>query len=411
MIGFFVAAFVMAVNGCDGSGSDSTPSPPADDGVAQDLTALANEVSTANGGRAAILYVETPDHVWQTTSGLADVAGNTPATIEDRVEIGSASKMFLAVTLLRLAEEGRLSLEDPLTQWFDQAVLDTLTGGNGSKLLLRHLMSHATGMGDHLNFAPDETVLQTYGVTGEQVYMPQDLLDNTLAITLNPVDENYDFPWFTLQDANGASYADYDSVPNSAYSNTGYIMLGMIVEAVTGLRYEDVIQQQILDPLDMGDTVFGTNDAQATLTGYALGLDISGENPVRTSPTLSWSAGQMISTTADMARFLSVAMTGGLFAQEKTLEMWKTQYFKPLLYLEARYGLGLYKINVDGVGTVYGHDGQVFGAVALMAYDAATGNIYTAAVNNSQYVSVDNDPNASIWELVRKIHDIVVVAP
>ena len=62
--------------------------------------------------------------------------------------------------------------------------------------------------------------------------------------------------------------------------------------------------------------------------------------------------------------------------------------------------------ELDGVGTVYGHDGQVFGAVALVAYDVATGDVYSAAVNNSQYVSVDGQVPSTIWELVPKLHKI-----
>lgn len=403
---FSLVALVLL--GCGGGGSSSGSSkppvqPPADS-VEQELNALAKDISMANGGRAAILYVETPDKVWQVVAGKADVASGVDAKIEDRVEIGSVSKVFLAVTILRLVEQGTLSLEDPLTQWFELSELDALTSGNGSGLVVRHLLGHASGMGDYLNFATDETVLQTYGLTGHEVYTPQGLIDKTIDLTSNPVE--YIFPFFSLQDVDGKSYPDYDSIPQSAYSNTGYVMLGLIAEAVTGLRYEDLIQQQILDPLDLDDTLFGTNGEKATLTGYALGLSVSGEEPVRSSPSLTWSAGQIISTTENLAQFFSVAISGGLFDQQKTLELWKNDYYKPLFKLFP-YGLGLEKRDITGVGTVYGHDGQVLGAVALIAHDPTTGNTYTVAVNNSQYVSPDKDAEKGIWDLVLNIQQVL----
>jgi len=237
--------------------------------------------------------------------------------------------------------------------------------------------------------------------------MPEDLIEITVELTRNPVDPEHQFPWFTPQNADGNSYPDYDSIPFSAYSNTGYVMLGMIVQAVTGERYEDMIRQEIIDPLGLGDSGFGTDGVQADLTGYALGLEVSGEEPVFSSPTLTWSAGQIISTPSDLARFLSALYNGELFDQPETLEMWKTEYYKPLFQVqELPYGLGIFMREIDEVGTVYGHDGQVLGAVALVAYDVATGDVYSAAVNNSQYASVDGTADASIWELVQKLHKI-----
>ena len=132
-----------------------------------------------------------------------------------------------------------------------------------------------------------------------------------------------------------------------------------------------MIRQEIIDPLGLEDTGFGTNEVRPDLTGYALGLDVSGEEPVISSPTLTWSAGQIISTPPDLAHFLSALYNGELFDQAETLDMWKSEYYKPL-FQETPYGLGIYMREMDGVGTVYGHDGQVLGAVALVAYTVPT---------------------------------------
>ncbi len=400
-LGLLLASLLLL--GCSDSNNSSRPK----DEAPSELAALAEDISSANGERAAILHILTAEgKAWDVVAGMANVATQTPAKLGDLAEVGSVSKVFLAVTVLRLIEQGTLSLEDPLTQWFDEAQLDALTTNNGAKLILRHLLNHSSGIGDYLNFAPDETVLETYGVTGERSYMPEELIEFTVELTRNPVDPEHQFPWFTPQDAGGNSYPDYDSIPSSAYSNTGYVMLGMIVQAVTGERYEDMIRQEVIDPLGLEDTGFGTDGDRPDLTGYALGLDVSGEEPVISSPTLTWSAGQIISTPPDLARFLSALYNGELFDQAETLDMWKSKYYKPL-FQETPYGLGIFMKELDGVGTVYGHDGQVFGAVALVAYDVTTGDVYSAAVNNSQYMGVDGGGElASIWELVQKLHKI-----
>ena len=303
-----------------------------------------------------------------------------------------------------MVEEGMLSLDDPIEQWIDPAQLDELSGGFADELLLRHLLNHSTGIGDYLNFDTDESTLRTYGVDGTTVYMPQDHIDKTLELTREPVNPAFAFPAFTRENADGQSYPSYDAIPFSSYSNTGYVMLGMIIEAVSGDRYEDMIRQMVLEPLGLEDTGFGTEDAQADLTGYALGLDFSGEDPVYMSPTLSWAAGQTISTTADLTKLVKGIVEGSLFKEDATLNMWKNQYYKALNG-SLPYGLGVFMLDIDGVGTVYGHEGQVFGAVALVAYDTTTGDAYSAAVNNSQYQSYKGD-QPSIWELAAALRQI-----
>ena len=409
----FLMSLALIVGCSDGSDHKPGATTPPEQVVPAALTSLAEDISEANHGRAAILHVSTASgNVWDVAAGLANVETGEEAEFGDQVEIGSASKVFLAVTVLRLVEQGLLDLDDPVQQWIDVEQLDALTGGNGAQVRLRHLLNHATGMGDYLNFTTDNGVMEFYGISGERAYAPEEHIQQAIEFTRNPVDTapEYAFPLFTLQDANGQSYSDYDSIPFSTYSNTGYVMLGLIVQAVTGERYEDIIEQEVLDPLGLEDTGFGTDGLRADLTGYAVGLEFSGEQPVVMSPTLSWSAGQMVSTTTDLGRFLSGAISGETFDKPETLELWQQQYFKNLDG-DIPYGLGIMKWEFGGIGTVFGHNGQVFGAVALMAYDVTTGNIYTAAVNNSQYVSVDGDTSPSIWELMLKMHQIAVDNP
>ncbi len=401
--------FAAILTGCD-DGSDRTGRDTAvGDPAPEALVSLAQDVSRANGGRAAIIHVTTAEgKIWEVAAGLADVSGERKAEIGDIVEIGSVSKVFLAATVLRLVEQGLLGLDDPVSQWMDLSDLDALTGGNGAPIRLRHLLNHSTGMGDYLNFSDDNNVvLERYGITGDTSYTPQELIDITIDLTEEPVPGGKTFPIFTLQDYKGESYPDYDALPVSWYSNTHYVMLGLIVQSITGERYEDVIRQEVIEPLALKNTSFGTDGDRADLKGYALGLAVSGENPVTMSPTLSWAAGQTVSTVADLAVFVKALYNGELFDRAETLELWKNQYFKPLEG-QVPYGLGIMRFDLYGpeVGVFYGHDGQVFGAVALMAYQVETGDVYAVAVNNSQYRSVDNGEDGNPWELAPKLREI-----
>jgi D-alanyl-D-alanine carboxypeptidase len=337
-----------------------------------------DEVSEKYGGRAIVLYSQRGDQpAWSHVAGYQNGADGPLARWDDQVEIGSATIMFTAAAILLLEEDGALSLSDSLTTYFDESLLDDLSGGGGAKLQVRHLLTHTSGIGDYVNVGSDERVLTYYGITGERTYSPADLLELARNYTLHPTDYpelSILAPAFTLR---STGLDSYDELTHNSYSNTGYIMLGMIIEQASGLTYERFLHERIFGPLGMERTGLGTEGAKSTWIGHATGVT---SEPVRTSPSFLWSAGAIVSTAPDMARFLRGAIGGKLFRNDATGEEWRTQDYIPLLGV-LPYGRGLMRFY-----TYLGHVGQAFGAKFSGVYDPDKDHVVVVAIGDSQKI-------------------------
>ena len=310
-------------------------------------------------------------------------------TGKEHFAIGSVSKLFTSVSIPRLSETDALDLEAPLTDFFDSELLGVLVGGekgDTSKLKVRHLLNHSTGMGDYINIGTDAEALKLYGTTGDRVYKPMELIELCKSYTENPSQLPKDhppLPWKTLRgDTPEETLEDYDAMPGAFYSNTGFIMLGMIIEKASGMKYQEYVKQNILDPLKLTGIGFGTLGAKSDFTGYATGIVTES---VVMSPSFAWNAGEIIATASDLADFLDAALAGRLFKKESTLTFWKTKGFLPLMGVDflPKYGHGLMRKTVGDL-EIFGHDGQTFGATALVARCEKLGATIVLARNDSQ---------------------------
>lgn len=370
--------FAFTAFACDARGTDETepaiPPQMAPDAIAADI----DQVSEKSGGRAILLYSQRGDQpAWSHVAGHSNGADGPLARWDDRFEIGSATMMFTAAATLLLVEDGALSLTDPLTTYFDEALLDDLTRGGGAKLQVRHLLMHTSGIGDYLNAGSDAQVLAHYGVHGEGTYTFEELLQLARSYTLHP--EDYPdlsilAPAFTLR---SEGLESYDELTHNSYSSTGYIMLGMIIERASGLTYDRFLRERIFEPLGMRHTGVGTEDVRPAWVGHSTGVI---EGPVMASPSLTRSAGAIVSTAPDMVRFLRGAIGGKLFANDETAEAWRTQDYIPLFGI-LPYGRGLMRFD-----TYLGHLGQTFGAKFSGCYDPQKDHAVVVAVAEAQKI-------------------------
>jgi len=188
-------------------------------------------------------------------------------------------------------------------------------------------------------------------------------------------------PAFTLQ---SAGIDTYDDCPYASYSNTGFIMLGAIIEAASGLSWVDYVASEIFARANMSASSFLTEGAPS-VTGYASGL---WQGPVAMPPTLAWSAGEIVSTARDLALFMRGAMEGALFDSPETLQLWlgaPRHEFHGVL----EYGYGLMRIPLGALvpgadGELLGHGGQTFGFQSGIFYDPVSGTVYVMLENDSQ---------------------------
>jgi len=332
-------------------------------------------------GRAvAWRAVGSDGNFWEGAIGSRDGVAGDDATVLDKFDIGSATKMFTAVSILQLVEQEELHLDDPIANFVDVQLLDQLVAGHGAKLHVRHLLNHRSGMGDHINLADDATVLGIYGTEGDRVYTPRDLIDITISYSDPQVvggRPDVPFPVFTL-DSEGVN--SFDEITITSYSNTGYVLLGLVVESVSGKDWEDYVQDHILDPLGMNNTGFGTRGAVSDWVGHASGIT---DGPVRMSPSLAWSAGTVVSTVHDMTVFLNAAVEGDVFEHVGTGRDFRED---DVLSLGGIYPYGFGQMQI--VPDCFGHLGQTFGAEFVGCHAHQANTTVVAAFGDSQAIDM-----------------------
>ena len=257
------------------------------------------------------------------TSGVADTARRAPVDAGDHFRAGSITKIFVATVVLELVGEGRLSLSDTVAKRLPGLV------PNGARITLRELLQHTSGLYDYTD---DPRLFAPY-LSGNLAYAwrPRQLVK--LAVSHKPV-------W-----PPGRVWS---------YSNTNYVLLGLIVQAVTKDTLGGELERRILRPLGLHDTRFasGTQILPPAAHGYFDGRDISG-----LSGSSYWAAGAMVSTAGDLARFLS-ALLGGKLLRPQQLRTMETT--RPINSGPNGYGLGLIHV-VTSCGRAWGHNGIVPG--------------------------------------------------
>ena len=205
--------------------------------------------------------------------GVGDIATKTPMAVNDHIRIASITKTFVAVTTLRLVDQGKLKLDDSLATWIEGIP-------NGDRITIRQLLGMRSGIFD---FTSDEKFLADFTADPLMAFSPEDVV----AIVKRH---------------------EPDFVPGEkvSYCDTNYIFLGMIIEKVTGRPVEDVIRDEIIVPLKLAETSFPTTPAmpEPYARGYYAGEDGKGEirDYTATNPAVAWTAGAMISTLGDLKR-------------------------------------------------------------------------------------------------------------
>jgi D-alanyl-D-alanine carboxypeptidase len=308
--------------------------PPLDSqALAQAIARLPSSQETA-----ALIGVTGRSGHWSGTSGLADRATGDPARPGDEFRIGSMSKTFIATVVLQLAAEHRISLARPV-----QDYLPGLLRADDPPVTVAELLNHTSGLG------PADGIVQT---GDPQWFLRHRLGTYTTGQLLGPVlKQPLIFPPGTRQQYNGVNY----------------IVLAMLIQQITGHSYAAEIQQRILGPLGMHHTYTPTTDPAMPgpyLHGYdrpfrdatAPLTDISEQNP-----SLYGAQGAMISTTADLDRFITALFRGRLLPPARLNDMFTIPAAASGPF---RYSMGLLAYTFPNGVTVWGHTGETPGYVS-----------------------------------------------
>ncbi|GAA2925997.1 serine hydrolase domain-containing protein [Streptomyces thioluteus] len=330
-----MSSVVLAAVGATGAVAD----PVADPGVRDDAgvrAALQRTVAAGAPGAFAVIRdgEGTPRSV---AVGKANLDG-TPMNADWRFRVGSNTKMFTAVLVMHLAEQGRIDLDKPLRGYLPAGTLP-----EGWNMTVRQVMQHRSGIYDHTNDLLEQPGEETTSAFEKRirntVYKPAELA----ALSVK----------HGKQSTPGTQYA---------YSNTNYLLLGMAVEHLTARAYADVLREEIIEPLGLEQTSFVVPDktiAGPHITGYLTNDDRSKPllDSTESNGSWVWSAGAVISSAADMDRFVG-ALLGGRLVSDASLRQMTAVLPTPTAKIA--YGLGLREVSLS-CGKVYGHGGIVQG--------------------------------------------------
>ncbi|WP_158845250.1 serine hydrolase domain-containing protein [Streptomyces sp. NRRL WC-3742] len=312
---------------------------------------------TAAGAAASFGEVVDEDGVRRAGSGVSDLRTGAPVRPDGRYRVGSITKVFTSTTVLQLVGEHRIGLDDPVESYLPGLV------PNGAHITIRQLLNHSSGVWDPTN-EPDGGVFPTFtNVADARKWIEGGGFKDSVPRDKVVAAATAHAPYF----APGTSFH---------YSNTNFILLGMVIEKVTGNAYTREIEARILRPLGLTRTYFpgaSTDIRGPHAHGYVTLVDGTGPTAPRTdydiseqSVTWATSAGELISTTDDLIRFEKALLAGRLLKQEQMAAMRTTIPMTPDgSPSTANYGLGLARVDLS-CGPVYGHDGSMPGYLSQM---------------------------------------------
>jgi D-alanyl-D-alanine carboxypeptidase len=336
------AVVLVATSGCadESKPQSSTTSPPAtsetakpmNDALAQRLDAAVNQAMTAAGIPGAIVGIWGPDGDYVRAFGVADKTTREPMKADFYSRIGSVTKTFTVTAVLQLVDQGKLRLDDPIAEFVDGVPL-------GDKITLRQLARMQSGL---FNYSASPEFQQAMFADPRHPFTPRELLNYALAQP-NPFPPGEGFE----------------------YCNTNTILLGLVVQKVSGQPLNAYIEDEILAPLGMSHTSFPTTNAfpEPHAQGYTV-QTADGKETTATDwdPSWGWAAGAMISTLDDMRIWAPALATGKLLTPQMQEQRLQT-VGQPGMPPQDGYGLGIFNL-----GGWIGHNGSLPGYQTVTVY-------------------------------------------
>jgi len=268
------------------------------------------------------------------TAGVADLRTKAKVPVDGQVRIGSNTKAFVAVVVLQLVGEGRVDLDAPIETYLPGLVRGD--GIDGRRITVRQLLQHTSGLPNYTAYLSEDIVELPH------VYRePRELLDLALA-----------------------HKASFEPGARWEYSNTNYVLAGLLIQKVTGRPVAEEITKRIIQPLGLRDTYFPGVGEQDIRGRHPKGYHPTSDGKLRDitemDPSWGWAAGQMIGTPSDLNRFFSALFAGKLLRPAELAQL-RTTVEAPDSWPGARYGLGVISTPLSCGGLVWGHGGDIPG--------------------------------------------------
>ncbi|WP_327257598.1 serine hydrolase domain-containing protein [Streptomyces sp. NBC_01244] len=295
--------------------------------------------------------------------GVADKATGAPMTDRLNMRIGSETKTFTVTAMLKLVDEGKIGLDDPIGKYVDGVP-------NGDRITLRELAGMRSGL---FNYSADEDFFKALTSDPQRPFTPQELL-------------GYSFKHPVLFEPN----AKFD------YCNTNLILIGLVVEKISGQTLADYITEEVIEPAGLKNTLFPTGAEFPTphAQGYT-DQTASGktEDAADWDPSWGWAAGAMISDLTDLRQWAKVLATGELLTPATQAERLDVVPALP----GTGYGLGIF--NVQGW---IGHNGSLPGYQSLTVYDPQS-KATLVVLLNTDISAEGEEPSTLFGQAITKI--------
>lgn len=309
-----------------------------------------------HGFPAAVGSVGDGRRTWDVVSDRRDAFGARVPT-DGYVRVGSNSKTYLAVVVLQLVEEGEVGLDEPVETYLPGLLRGE--GIDGAAITVRQLLQHTSGLPEYLEHGEIEVAEGP----DPRYFDPRQLLDIGLS---RP--------------------ADFAPGTSIAYSNTNYVVLGLLAQRVTGAPLHELVEERVLERADLDETYVprvGENGLRDRhVRGYHAGPAAGTElvDVTDLDASWAWAAGDVVATPSDLGRFFVAVQDGTLLEPATVAEMQRTQEMDMGEGLVFHYGLGIQRVDLPDGTVAWGHGGDVHGFSTRVAA-TPDGRFVAVAVN------------------------------
>ncbi|MEL6866127.1 MAG: serine hydrolase domain-containing protein, partial [Bacteroidota bacterium] len=312
----------------------------------------------------AVLLVKDKDGLWLGADGQSDIASDTDMKSCNTFLIASISKVFTSAATYRYIDQGRLSLDDPISNWLDPSIVDEVN--NADKAQIKHLLAHTSGIADYYTFQFELDRINK--ITNE--FTKEKVLEYTYGVgATNEVGESY------------------------YYSNTNFLLLAMILEKASGLSFEQVYQQEVFSPLGLQSAYYSEEQpipdgcVKGYVDVYGNGQHIESEFLYNDELGIGGDGGIAINAF-DLAIFFEQMMKGNLISPSSLNEL--TKWFdlpedwisEDDPYGQNENGFGIEKFNTS-YGSAVGHTGGVDGFNTIALYFPKEDMTYILLLNSA----------------------------
>lgn len=339
---------------------------------------------------ATAAYMLPDGEVGVAATGLADIRTKKPMTPNSRMLAASIGKTFVGATIVALAKEGRLDLDDPVSDWLGHRDWFNRLP-NHDLITLRHLLTQSSGLPDHVHDAAFQAAASERWRGADNPFPPEALV--AFVLDRPPL---------------------FEAGRGWAYSDTGFILLGMVIEAASGQDYYDVIRTRFIDPLKLVQTAPSNRpDLKDLATGYTSDDNPFGFPPETTTspsvmawnPGVEWTGGGLVSTSRDLAKWGAALFQGRAMDAPYLADLLAAVPINPR-DPEVEYGLGVAIHQGGTYGAVYGHGGWIPGYSSSLRYYAEYDVSIAFQINTD--IGIVDDSTPVVRELEQQLAKVVV---